>query len=446
MDAFFGSLNMQNNSYRKQFIEYVSANVMSMIGFSLYVLADTFFIAKGLGSNGLAALNLALPVYNFIEGTGQMIGIGGASMFMIYHIKGNRQKCNEIFTTAVTTGLFWGFAFLLLGIFCGRKITTLIGADKYVYDMTKTYLSMMLYFAPAFILNNTISVFVKNDGEPRLAMMGMLAGSIFNSIFDYVFIFVCNMGIFGAALATICAPIMGLLVLSLHFIRKRHGFTYKVLSYNIHYVATILSRGVPTLITEVATGVVMIVFNSLILGLTGNVGVAAYGVILNVHLVVMSIFNGIAQGSQPLFSSLQAKKDSVGLKTIFNYAICAVGIFSVIVYILAFAFPNQLTAIFNSENNIMMAQLAVEGFRKYYIGTFFLGCNIVMLLYFVSIGKEQIALMMSLSRGILIILPLAIILSKLFGMDGIWITASITEFIVFIAGILYKKYSCNIDL
>ena len=148
---------MQNNiNYKKRFIEYVSANVMSMIGLSMYILADTYFISKGLGADGLTALNLALPIYNFIEGTGQMIGIGGASMFIFYHIQNERNKSDEIFTTSITTGLIAGLIFLLIGIFGADKITTALGADEDVYDMTRTYLRMILLFAPAFILNNTM--------------------------------------------------------------------------------------------------------------------------------------------------------------------------------------------------------------------------------------------------------------------------------------------------
>jgi len=170
-----------------------------------------------------------------------------------------------------------------------------------------------------------------------------------------------------------------------------------------------------------------------------NVGVAAYGVILNVYLVVIAIFNGIAQGSQPLFSTLYAKKDSYGLKVTFRYALSAVAIFSTVIYIITFIFPNQLTSIFNSEGNTAMATLAAYGFPRYFLGTIFLGFNIVMLLYFISIEKDHIALIISLSRGIIIILPLAVILSKILGMDGIWITPPITEFVVFTAGFLYKK-------
>ncbi|XME01631.1 MATE family efflux transporter [Lachnospiraceae bacterium C1.1] len=431
---------MQNNiNYKKRFIEYVSANVMSMIGLSMYILADTYFISKGLGADGLTALNLALPIYNFIEGTGQMIGIGGASMFIFYHIQNERNKSDEIFTTSITTGLIAGLIFLLIGIFGADKITTALGANEDVYDMTRTYLRMILLFAPAFILNNTMSVFVKNDGEPRLAMTGMLLGSIFNSVFDYIFIFICKMGIFGAVLATICAPIVGLTTLSFHFWRKKHNYSFNLPLYKLHYIPGIISRGVPTLITEMATGIVMIVFNSLILGLTGNVGVAAYGVILNVYLVVIAIFNGIAQGSQPLFSKFYAKNDIKGLNLTFRYALITVAGFSCIVYLFAFGFPDRLTAIFNSEGNTALAALAVHGFRRYFIGVFFLGCNIVMLLYYISIGKNNIALIMSLSRGIFIVMPLAFLLSAFLGMDGIWITAPITEFVVFTAGISYKK-------
>jgi len=235
-----------SKNYRKQFLEYVTANVMSMIGLSVYILADTFFISKGLGANGLAALNLALPIYNFIEGTGQMIGIGGASMFIMYKYQGNRKKSNEIFTTAITTALIAGLIIMILGIFTSNIITTAIGANEDIYDMTHTYLRMILLFAPAFILNNTMSAFVKNDGEPKLAMAGMLAGSIFNSIFDYIFIFPLNMGIFGAVLATAFAPITGLTVLSFHFWRKKHNYSYRELNRQIssgYYERYLLSNG-----------------------------------------------------------------------------------------------------------------------------------------------------------------------------------------------------------
>lgn len=429
-----------STNYKRQFIEYVSANVLSMIGMSVYILADTFFISKGLGANGLASLNLALPIYNFIEGTGQMIGIGAASMFIIYHFQGKHNKSNEVFTTAFTTGLLSGLLFMLIGIFGAEKITTMLGANEEVFDMTCTYLRMILIFSPAFISNNILSIFVKNDGEPRLAMAGMLAGSIFNSIFDYIFIFPLNMGIFGAVLATVCAPIAGMITLSLHFWRKKHNFSYKLPLYKINYIPKIISRGVPTLITEMATGIVMITFNSLILNLNGNVGVAAYGVILNVYLVAIAIFNGIAQGSQPLFGSLYAQNNSYGLKVIFRYAFLTVALFSTVFYIAAFIFPSQLVNVFNNEGNAAMAALAIHGFRRYFIGIFFLGCNIVMLMYYISIGKDRISLIMSLNRGIFIILPAAVILSSFFDIDGIWFSAPITEFIVFTGGLTYKKH------
>lgn len=427
-----------STNYRKKFLEYVSANVLSMIGMSVYILADTYFISKGLGATGLASLNLALPLYNFIEGTGQMIGIGGASLFITHHYRGDDRKSNQIFTTALTTGIIVGLIFSLIGILGADKIATLIGANDEVFYMTSTYMRMILIFSPAFIANNVLSAFVKNDGEPRLAMIGMLAGSIFNSIFDYIFIFPLNLGILGAVLATVCAPIVGISILSFHFWRKKNNYKYVLNSYRIHHIPAIISRGVPTLITEMATGIVMIVFNTLILGLIGNVGVAAYGVILNIYLVIIAIFNGIAQGSQPLFGSLYAKQDIKGLGLTFRYSVKAVGIVSAIVYIIAFIFPKQLVDIFNSEGNPYLAEIAVYGFPRYFIGTMFLGVNIVMLIYLISVGRERMALILSLSRGIILILPLAIVLSVLFGMDGIWFSAPITELIVFTIGIIYK--------
>lgn len=208
-------------SREREFLEYVLSSMLAMIGQSIYILADTYFVAKGLGANGLAALNLAIPIYNFINGVGLMIGIGGATRFIISRTVGDAERSRRIYTTAAISGVLAGLCFSLLGLFFVDPLTVLLGAKAETYEMTKIYLRMVLLFAPAFISNSIFSAFVKNDGGPKLAMLGMIAGSVFNTIFDYIFIFPMGLGIFGAVLATVFSPVMGILVLSLHLIRKR---------------------------------------------------------------------------------------------------------------------------------------------------------------------------------------------------------------------------------
>lgn len=200
---------MQNNyaeqtSCLKEFARYTSLNVLGMIGLSCYILADTFFVAKGLGTSGLAALNLAIPVYSFIHGSGLMFGIGGATKFSISRKSG---LSDLIFTNTLFFAGITALLFFLAGLFLSPQITALLGADSQVAAMTQTYLKMILLFAPAFILNDILVCFVRNDGNPRLSMLAMLGGSMANILLDYVFIFPLGMGIFGAVLATGWRPL-----------------------------------------------------------------------------------------------------------------------------------------------------------------------------------------------------------------------------------------------
>ncbi len=419
------------------FARYVFLNVSSMIGFSIYILADTFFIANGLGSQGLAALNLALPVYNLINGFGLMLSIGGATNFIVSRTTGDREKSNRIFSTAVSTGITLGVIFMLIGIFLTGPITHFLGADDQTYAMSYTYVRWLCLFAPMYILNTTLSAFVKNDGNPRLAMLGMVFGSLFNIVFDYIFIFILGLGMFGAVLATGCSPVVGILILLTHFRKGDNGFSYHFRTYSFKRLRYIVSCGVPSFVMELAAGIVMFTFNILILGLEGNDGVAAYGILANILIVVTCVYNGIAQGAQPLFGEKYALKDSKGLMVILRYSMVTVAFTSLIFYGIIFGFTDSLIQAFNGEGNEIMRQLAASGFPLYFSQCLFLGCNIVLIMYFVSIGYPKHAQIMSILKGCVIIVPLAIIFSKLFGIAGVWIVTTVTELLVLGLGLVF---------
>ena len=422
-------------SRRREFLEYVLSSILAMVGQSIYILADTYFVARGLGANGLAALNLAIPIYSFINAVGLMLGIGGAARFIVARTVGDKKRSRQIYTTSAACGLLAGFGFALLGIFFVNPITTLLGAKGETYEMTKTYLRMVMLFAPAFISNSIFSAFVKNDGGPKLAMLGMLAGSFFNTVFDYIFIFPMGLGIFGAVLATVFSPIMGIAVLSLHLIRKKSSFYPVKGGFRLTELKRVLSLGLSSLISEITNGIVMIVFNIVILKLAGNAGVAAYGVLANIILVVMAVYNGIAQGVQPLFGRFFATNDREKLRLSYRDALIAVGLSSALFYFVTMGFPAQITALFNNENNAEMQRLAVEGFRLYFSSCFFLGFNLLTIMYFVSTAQDKQSQILSLLRGIVLVLPFLLVFSTLFGMTGVWLAMPVSELVVTLLGI-----------
>ena len=201
---------MKKNSHLRDFARYASLNVLGMIGVSCYILADTFFVAKGMGADGVTALNIAIPIYSLIHGTGLMIGMGGATKFAIYKSQGRDEAGSRVFTCALLMALVLGAIYFLGGAFFSMPLAKLLGAKGSVVGMTNTYLKVLMMFGPFLVLNDTFNCFIRNDGNPKLSMAAMLTGSFSNIILDYVFIFPLDMGIFGAILATGLSPVISL--------------------------------------------------------------------------------------------------------------------------------------------------------------------------------------------------------------------------------------------
>ena len=418
----------------KDFMKYSSLNVLGMLGLSCYILADTFFVSKALGSNGLTALNLAIPIYSFINGSGLMIGMGASTKYSIFKSQGNKEKANETFTNATILTAFIASIFLLIGIFGSGFLIELLGADNTVFEIGKTYLQVILLFAPMFMTNNLLLCFIRNDGAPQLSMAAMIGGSLSNIILDYVFMFPLGMGIFGAAFATGLAPVVSILILLPFLLKKKNQFHLKKCRISRKLSLEIFSSGLPSLITEVSSGIVMIIFNTIILNIAGNIGVAAYGVIANLSLVVIAIYTGIAQGIQPILSSNYGAKNKKNISDTLKYAMTTVCIISVCIYLCIFFGAEIIVQIFNNEQNEILQNIAVTGLKIYFLACVFAGFNIVISVYFTSISYPTPAHIISILRGFILIIPIAFILSNLGGIIGVWLVFPSTELIVALIG------------
>lgn len=430
------------NTYFHEFMRYTLFNVLGMIGLSCYILADTFFVSKSLGTNGLTALNLAIPIYSFIHGTGLMLGMGGATKYAVYKAQKNEKEANRVFMNTLSIFLGAAFLFVTTGLFCPEKLTVLLGADKEVFAMTNTYLKTLLLFSPAFLLNDILICFVRNDGMPRLAMLAMLGGSFSNVILDFVFLFPLRMGIFGAVLATGLAPVISIILLSSSFLQKKNGFHLQRTKFHIQTAGSVISLGFPSMVAELSSGIVMIVFNMLLLKLLGNIGVAAYGIVANLSLVVTAVYTGIAQGIQPIVSEAYGHGDMGRGKQTLRYAVTSALLISCAVYGAVTAFGAQITDLFNSERNMQLKQIAVYGLRLYFTAAPFVGFNLVISMFFTSLEKPVPAHLISLLRGLVLILPAAFLLSNLAGITGVWLSFPVTEGLVTGIGImLYLKYT-----
>lgn len=426
---------MQKSTANK-FAHYATMNITGMIGLSCYILADTFFISKALGTNGLAALNLAIPIYSFVHGLGLMFGIGGATKYSIFRGQKREREGNQTFSLVIVSSVIISIILLLLGLVLSGLLARALGANGEVYSMTRIYLRVILLFSPAFMLNDILVCFVRNDGSPKLAMAAMLAGSFSNILLDYIFLFPMEMGIFGAVLATGFAPVIGLSILSIHFLKKKNGFQFQKELPSILHIREPILLGIPSLVTEVASGIVMIVLNRIILGLQGNIGVAAYGVIANISLVVASIYTGLAQGMQPLTSYSHGCRDSKTVRQIFRYALWSMAVISVGLYVVIFFFADPIVLAFNGEHNANLQQMAVLGMQLYFVVIPFMGFNIITSMFLTSTEKPIPAQIISLLRGLILVIPIAYILAYAAQMVGVWLALPVTEAVVAVGAMI----------
>ena len=421
----------------KQFFKYVSQNIFGLLGTSCYILADTYFISQAAGTDGVTLLNLCLPIYNFIFAIGAMVGLGAATRYAILRAQGD-ERCQRYFSNAIFCACALSVPFLLAGIFAPGSLLRLMGGDAEIVALGIPYARIFLMFTPFFMCNYIVSAFVRNDGDPSLAMVATLSSSLFNVVFDYIFMFPMGLGLAGAALATAVSPIISISICSRHFFKKENGVEFVRRMPSVKLLGQSCQLGISGFVGEMSSGVTTTVFNLLLLGLAGNVAVAAYGVVANFALVATAIFNGVAQGAQPLVSRCYGTNYSAGAHKLLLLGSGTALVLAAALYAVLFGFTGPIVAVFNSENSALMAQYAFSGMRIYFLGYFFAGFNIVAAGYLGAVDRPAEASATSLSRGIVAIVACSLVLSALFGMDGVWaafpaseaITACLTLFLL----------------
>lgn len=417
--------------------------MLGMLGLSCYILADTFFVAQGVGETGLAALNLTIPAYNLMNGVALLIGMGGAIRYSVFRSRGEQEKADAAFTGAMLLALLFSVLFMLAGGLGSGLLARLLGADEETFAMTNTYLFVLWLFSPVFLFSTTLMCFVRNDGAPATAMLATLSGSFANILLDYILVFPCGMGMLGAVLATGCSPLFGLCFSAWHILRGKNGFRLRRGGNPVRQWGAVFSLGFPFFVEQLSSAVVIITFNYLFLGLSGNTGVAAYGVVANVSLVALSLFNGIAQGSQPLLSRARGKGEASQSRAVLRYALCSALVLSAVLYALLFFFAAPVSDLFNSEHSAALRAIAVRGLRLYMIALPFAAVNILLCAAFSSQERALPAQIVSLLRGLIVILPSAFILCALFEETGLWLAFPVCEALVCVVAVCILVFSAR---
>lgn len=421
--------------FYSKFFQYVSLSMISMAGISLYILADTYFISQGMGTLGIASLNLLLPAFSLVNALGLMFGMGAATRYKIRLAEGRRKEADRVFSQAMFAASAVSALFVVLGLAFPKGISLLLGGDADTLPYMESYLSVIWGFAPLFMINNVLVAIVRNDNRPGLAMGCMLVGSLVNVVLDWVFIFPLGLGMFGAALATGIAPTVSIVILLSARLLKKNSYRLTNPFRKPKEYFGLVKLGFSSFVNEMANGIVVIAFNFIFLRLSGNVGVAAYGIITNIFWVVIALLNGVAQGTQPLLSAGYGAGDEKICKKTYHAGIIFGAVFAIFVYAVLAIFAEPVIGIFNSDHNAELAEIAKNGLYLYFSGLVPAAFVLLTATFFNSTERPGAAIALSLSRGLFVIIPAAFLLAELFGITGVWTAEPVTELITSAAAI-----------
>ncbi len=408
--------------------------IISGLVSALYNVVDQIFIGQGIGDLGMAATNVSFPLVTISTSLAFLFGVGGAAFFNLSVGRGEYEKASKIAGNAISSMLIMGVFVSIVATVFLRPLLQAFGATDLIMPYAVAYTMITNIGIPFHIFSTGASHLIRADGSPRYSMLVMLSGAIFNLIFDPIFLFVFGMGIQGIALATILGQLLSSIIAAVYFIRR-----FKTVPLNLEHLRTcfpvtrrICALGAASCFNQFSLTVVQIVKSNTLRyygakSIYGSeIPLAAVGAISKLMVFFATIMWGIIQGCQPIISyNYGARNYSRVIETYireiaYTTLIC---FFSFICYQ---AFPRPLLSIFGSDSELFY-DFAVRYMRIFLLATFINNIQPATSNFFTSIGKAQMGLVMSLTRQILLLVPLMVILPAFFGFDSIMWSGPISD-------------------
>ena len=426
----------------KQFLKYLGPSVAAMWVFSLYTIVDGIFVSKSVGELALASVNIAMPFINFIFAISVLFSTGASTIIAIYLGKKDLEKANEAFSLNLFTITALAIIITTTSILGLDYLAKILGATPDTIGYVKDYLFIISLFNIFFIVSYSLEVIVKADGFPFLATIGVVISAITNIALDYIFVIKLGYGVRGAAFATGIAQVFSTLFFLSHFLRKKSNLRFVKFKFSFKTIKRIISLGFPDCTSELSVGLVTILFNQTLLRLIGQDALISYSVICYVNTLILMTMIGITQGAQPLISYYFGAGEINKVNHLFKIALKTVLITSVLVFASSMIFAGNITGLFINPQETQLFTSTVFVFKLYSISFLFVGFNLIISGFFVSIEQPLSSAIISLGRSLVLVTISLFILTKLFGGNGIWITTAVSEFITLIIALslLFKLF------
>lgn len=432
----------------KLLLQYSIPAIIGMVVNALYNIVDRMFIGNipDIGSLAITGVGITMPIMTIVLAFGMLIGIGTTANISLNLGKGNRTTAEKLLGNAFTLSIIVGLAIAITGTIFANPILNLFGASENTLFYAKEYIGIILLGCTFNILSFALNSTVRADGNPKMSSITMVIGCGANIILDYLFIFVLNLGVKGAALATIISQAITFFIILYYYTSGNSNLKLKIENFKLkkHLVTMTFAIGIAPFATQIANSLVQVIANNALKTYGSDLAIGAMTVISSLNIIFMMPIFGINQGCQPIIGFNYGAKKYERAKEAFKYATIAACVICIIGFISIQCFPTQIINLFNNDPEL--TTLAIKGIRIYLLMMPVVGINIVATSYYQSIGKAKISMFVSLLRQVILLIPFTIILPKFIGLDGVWAAGACADSLsVIITLILLKKEFKQLD-
>ncbi len=419
---------------RKILIKYVLPSILSMVSIFLFTVIDGIFVGRGVGTDGLGAVNIVFPYVMIFSALVMLVTVGGMTITSIMIGKKDHEKANRAFMISFVFCLIISAACMILGTVFAVPMCRMLGANDTFLPLTYDYMFWYsIFFIPSGMMM-AFNAYVRNDGDPLLVSAATIISTCTNIFGDWLFLFPLGMGLKGAAIATGISESLGLAIVLAHFIRKRGILRFGRFKWDGSIAKKIFIRGLPECISQFSIPVSTIVTNLMLIDTLGETGVNTYSLICYVASFSIAILLGTAEGLQPLFGNCYGARHEDDLRYFFRQGMI-IGIAGsvAIVVLLEFVGPG-ICDLFAVTPATM--EMTTAAFSKYSWGFIAAAPNILISSYLYSTTRTRPAVIINVLRSFVINVAVILIVPALFGAEAIWYTFGIYEVIVMLAAIL----------
>lgn len=436
---------MGTEKVSKLLFKLSAPSIIGMLVYAFYNVVDTIFVGRALGEesvSGIGGLVIAFPIHMLAMGIAIGLGIGGSSI--VSRALGSKEllKAEKTLGTVFFLGIFLGAAYSLAGLFFLDPLLKLFGATPGIMPYARAYLEIIIAGSAVFTLGVATEDLVRAEGNARYAMFGMLLGAGLNMVLDPIFIFWLDMGVRGAAIATVLAQLVSTVFLLRYFFTGKSSVVFKpeMLIPDPVISKEILAIGIGPFIIEASNSTMMIFVNNALATYGGDVSIAAFGIIHRLLLLIFLPILGISFGLQPIVGyNYGAKQFSRVIESV-KVALKVSTLFSLPGFLAMLLFPTPIIQIFSPDPELTAA--GAGAMRIVVLVLPFIGFQLVGTTVFQALGKPRPAFVLSLARQLLFLLPLVLILPKYYQLDGVWAAFPISDFLAcgLAAGLMWREY------